>query len=163
MVYLPAFTWPRRAAVYRAWVYFFERATDCVASINISAGISDWFSTISGFSHRARKGWRRSSRQKTDHRQNDEAAKDHVMVIQTCLPLLMAGTSLAFSSRRAFCDWLIHAFAHAFVRARLCAGLHNFSVRARRFHDFAPFPNIVGNRLLNINILARLNGPDRRE
>ena len=47
--------------------------------------------------------------------------------------------------------------------AALRARLHDPFVFARRLNHFAPFPDVVTDRLLHVNVLARLHGQNRGE
>ena len=55
---------------------------------------------------------------------------------------------------------LLHAFLHRFRRADLAALLHHAVVLARRRHNLPGFEDVVRARLLHVNVLARLAGPD---
>ena len=57
----------------------------------------------------------------------------------------------------------LNAFSHAAARARLRAGLHDAVKLAGHLDDPATFPNVVGDRLLDIHILAGLHRPDGSE
>ena len=50
--------------------------------------------------------------------------------------------------------------ADALVRAALRAGLDDAVVFARRLDHLAAFPDVVRDRLLDVDVLARLAGPD---
>ena len=56
---------------------------------------------------------------------------------------------------------LLHAFAHVGAGAVLRADLHHAAVLAGRFDHLAAFPDAPGGRLLDVDVLARLAGPDR--
>src|SRR5262245_26907235 len=56
-------------------------------------------------------------------------------------------------------DRLFDALAGTALRA----GLDDFAMFARGFDRLAPFPDVVGNGLFHIDILARLHRPDRGE
>src|SRR5439155_11379060 len=56
-----------------------------------------------------------------------------------------------------------HRFAKSGTGTALCPGLHNFIVRAGELHELSSFPDVVANRLLHVDIFARLNSPDRGE
>src|SRR5699024_3359559 len=49
------------------------------------------------------------------------------------------------------------------VGALLRAALADAVVLARRLDDLAPFPDVVGDGLLDVDVLTRLERPDRRQ
>src|SRR5262249_14950754 len=53
-----------------------------------------------------------------------------------------------------------NGLADARLAADLRAGLADLAVMPRRLHDAPAFPDVVADRLLDINVLARLHGPD---
>ena len=57
----------------------------------------------------------------------------------------------------------LHVANERRVRATLRAVLHDFAVLFRGGHELPAFENVVGKRLFDVHVLARLAGPDRRQ
>ena len=56
-----------------------------------------------------------------------------------------------------------HRLAHILRRAVVQSDLHTPIILAARFDHFPTFPNVMRRRLLDVDVLARLTRPDRRE
>src|SRR5439155_12941279 len=80
------------------------------------------------------------------------------------------GTPPSINNAAGQLDLTELAFVHVFnglgqcaVGAVLCSDLANAAQLARRLHDAAAFSDVVADRFLNVHVLARLHGPDRRQ
>src|SRR6185436_3834012 len=82
-----------------------------------------------------------------------------VDLANTWAPLVAkAANDLHFSETSLFNPF--DRFLRSRLRTTLCAGLNDLAVFAGGFDDFATFPNVVRNRLFDVNVLACLDRPN---